>query len=177
MPDRTINAGYASQKNPKHTQLHSSRSSTRRRPEPVLRRVRHLDGGVLSRARRRRLAADGVHAVHFLDRAPLAVLARELQPGHIGARVGGVRAVGLLARRGAPIVQRGVEIEKRRRGVEEVVVARQEDVGGRCGVAGRGYGEFHGDAGHHGEELRVGRCKAGGVEEGGERADLHGDGL
>lgn len=74
-------------------------------------------------------------------------------------------------------MQRRVEVEEGRSAVEEVVVAREEDVGGRGGVAGAGHGEFHRYPGHHGEELRVGRGEAGCVEERGECADLHGGGL
>lgn len=132
-------------------------------------------------------------AVDLLQAARGALTRLELQPRHgllallarggVGRGVGGGR---LCAGGLAQLAVGGVEVEEGRGGVGEVVVAADDVVAWCQGVGGGGrekvgqvvrrLGEVEGqgDAGEHVEQVRVGGCDAGGVEEGGDGADCAG---
>lgn len=145
------------------------------RPYPVFGCILHLNERRLIQTICWWHASHGIEAVYLIDGAGRDIFSLQLQPGHILRRIRRIRRPNLGTRRRAPIVQVGVQVEKRRRLVEEVVHSALEQI---CYAAGWGRvrdGEVVGDAREHGEQRRVLACYAGGVEEGGVCADLHGD--
>ena len=111
------------------------------RIEPILGRILHRERRGLARTRRWRLAPRGIHSVDFLHGTHSArswALTLQFQPRH-GAVAGviladdgtggrGDRGV-LGGERDAVLAVGGVEIERGRGGGDEVVVARDGDVG------------------------------------------------
>ena len=128
--------------------------------------------------------AGGLDAVDLLEVAGGAGAGEELEPGDGGlvplaaGRIGGgVGGVVLGAGDLAELHGGGVEVEEGRGGVGEEVLARDGQVDGtdaRRLVVGQV--ELQGDLGQHGQEIGVGGGDAGGVEEGRDGANGHGDG-
>ena len=131
-----------------------------------------------------RVTAGGLDAVDLLEVAGGAGAGEELEPGDGGlvqltaGRVGG-GSDGVVLGAGdlAELHGGGVEVEEGRSGVGEEVLARDGQVDGpdaRRLVVGQV--ELQGDLGEHVQEIGVGGGDAGGVEEGRDGADGHGDG-
>jgi len=156
------------------------------RPDPILGTILHLKRRRHPLARLGRLPARRVQPVHLLQHLPRGILRIELQPRHRPKPLPvsperGIRrrggAVGFFELARAVLMQRRVEVEEGRRGVEEEVVAGDVLVGRAAVVAVRGRdGEVEGDGGESGEEGRGVGCEAGDVEEGCFGADGEGDG-
>jgi len=154
-------------------------------PEPVLGRVLDLEGSACDASTRSRCsAARSVEPVDFLQVTSRARLRDELQPRHSTVphivladdRAGRSRGsvvlgeVALAERHGGR-----VEVEEGRRGVGEVVVTRDDEVGGRERLLVHvGEVEDKRDLGQGGEDVGVACRDAGRVEESCERADLGG---
>lgn len=165
----------------------SSYSSVRTSSEnPILSRILHLERSLSPGTRLRRTPSSGVEPIDLLEDLPARRRAlAELQPADgaealaVLAGDGAARRVGavdLLERAVAEAVVLGVEVEVRRRRVEEEVVAAQVRVGRRAGVRRRRHGEVERDGRDQGQQRGLRRGDAGDVEEGGYSADGDGDG-
>lgn len=169
------------------------KAGRRREEENSLCAVLHLKGSRHTGTRARGTSTGRLEAVDLLQVTRGALAGRQLQPRHgrlalLACRraCGGGGRGGLCARGRAQLSVGGVEVEEGGGGVGEVVVAA-DGVVARCqgfGGGGRekvgqvvgrlGEVECEGHAGEHVEQVRVGGCDAGGVEEGGDGADCAG---
>jgi hypothetical protein len=99
-------------------------------PEPILRRVLHLERFRLAVARLRGLTTRGVESVHFGYRASLSALRLQLQIWYVSSWLRSIRGIQFRAAHRAPVMTWGIKIEERCRCVGEVVMSGEEEIRG-----------------------------------------------